>query len=289
MTNLTQLFTTNTVFLYDQNCLTAKDYFLPFALTDTFTTFSGINQQPLIHFWQLDQAMILGMKDTRVTDLKKGLISLKENGYKTVIRNAGGLGVIADSGILNVSLILPNAGSKKISIDEAYHYMWHWIKRAFADITHDIEAFEITDSYCPGTFDLSINGKKFAGIAQRRVKDGIAIMIYLSINGNQQKRGEIVRDFYRISLQDDFGKNGYPPVDPTVMANLEELLNEKLTIEVVKKRLINVLIDDTSVVIDSQALPKLLKSDCFTAEIDKQLEKMKQRNQLLDETITKKE
>ncbi|PZL76220.1 lipoate--protein ligase [Enterococcus plantarum] len=282
MTNLKQLFTKNTVFLYDQLCLTEKDYFLPFALTDTFTTFSGINQQPFIHFWQLDQAMILGMKDTRVTDLSKGLTSLRQDGYKVVIRNAGGLGVIADVGVLNVSLILPNLGDKKMSIDEAYTYMWQWIKCAFEDSDHKIEAFEITESYCPGTFDLSIHGKKFAGIAQRRVKDGTAIMIYLSINGDQQKRGESVRRFYEASLQEDFGKNGYPPVDPTVMANLEDLLQKKITVDDVKKRLISVLLDNTPITMDSRTVPELLNSKWFTTEIEKQRNKMKQRNQLLD-------
>ncbi|MGX7243430.1 lipoate--protein ligase family protein [Enterococcus quebecensis] len=282
MTNLNQLFTTNQLFLYDQDCLTEKDYFLPFALTDTLTTFSGINQQPIIHFWQLDQVMILGMKDTRVTDLDNGLISLKQDGYNVVVRNAGGLGVISDEGILNVSLILPNPLKKKISIDEAYRFMWSWIKRAFEDSTHAIEAFEITESYCPGTFDLSIDGKKFAGIAQRRVKDGIAVMIYLSVNGDQQKRGESVRRFYQASLHEHFGKNGYPPVNPSVMANLEDLLQRPLTIDEVKKQLIDVLLDDVPVTIDEQMLPKLLTSEWFMSEIDKQMNKMKQRNLLLN-------
>ncbi|WP_086313004.1 octanoyl-[GcvH]:protein N-octanoyltransferase [Enterococcus sp. 7F3_DIV0205] len=281
MTNLNQLFTTDNVFLYDQQCLTAKDYFLPFALTDTFTTFSGINQQPIIHFWQLDQAMILGMKDTRVPDLSSGLASLARDGYNVVLRNAGGLGVIADAGILNLSLILPNTENEKMSIDGAYTYMWSWIKLAFEDSIHSIEAFEITTSYCPGRFDLSINGKKFAGIAQRRIKNGTAVMIYLSVNGNQQKRGESVRRFYEASLREEFGKNGYPAVDPKVMANLEDLLQKKITVDEVKKRLIDVLLDRAPVTIDSELLPGLLTSDWFTTEIDKQMKKMEQRNQLL--------
>ncbi|EOI00380.1 lipoate-protein ligase A [Enterococcus moraviensis ATCC BAA-383] len=283
MTNFNELFTNNTetVFLYDQHCLTEKDYYLPFALTDTLTTFAGINTQPIIHFWQLDQAMILGMKDTRVDDLKSGLNALKEDGYNSVIRNAGGLGVIADAGVLNVSLILPNEGNKKISIDEAYTYMWDWIKCAFEDTNHSINAFEVTESYCPGTFDLSINGKKFAGIAQRRVKDGTAIMIYLSVTGDQQRRGKSVRRFYETSLHENFGKNGYPPVNPSVMANLEDLLQKKMTINEVKKRLISVLLDNMSISIDEQIVPKLLTSDWFETEINKQTDKMHQRNLLL--------
>ncbi|MGM0217102.1 lipoate--protein ligase family protein [Enterococcus sp. AZ126] len=282
MTNLTELFTTDTIFLYDQACLTEKDYFLPFALTDTLTTFSGLNEQPIIHFWQLDQAMILGMKDTRVTDLNSGLISLRQDGYNSVIRNAGGLGVIADTGVLNVSLILPNQDNRKMSIDEAYTHMWNWIKCAFEDSIHDIKAFEISESYCPGTFDLSIHGKKFAGIAQRRVKNGTAIMIYLSVNGNQQKRGETVRRFYEASLQENFGKNGYPPVDPSVMANLEDLLQKRLTIAEVKKQLISVLLDNSQITIDNQIVPTLLTSEKFTTEIEKQIKKMQQRNLLLN-------
>lgn len=282
MTNLNELFTTNTVFLYDQELLMKPDYFLPFALTDVLTTFSGINQQPIIHFWQLDQAMILGMKDTRVADLNSGLTALKQDGYNVVIRNAGGLGVIADEGVLNVSLILPNPTNKKMSIDEAYTLMWNWIKLAFEDSDHSIEAFEISESYCPGTFDLSINGKKFAGTAQRRVKDGTAIMLYISVNGNQQKRGESVRRFYKASLPESFGKNGYPPVDPTVMANLEDLLHKTLTVQEVKQRLLAVLAENKPNVFDNQTLPTLFTSEWFTSEISKQMNKMQQRNQLLD-------
>ncbi|MDA9470246.1 lipoate--protein ligase family protein [Enterococcus sp. 5H] len=282
MNKLRQVIESEKVYVYDQGCLKKKNYFLPFALTDVLTTFAGINHQPIIHFWQLDHTMILGMKDTRVTNLASGINSLKQAGYNSIVRNAGGLGVIADTGVLNVSLILPNPNNKKISIDEAYTIMWQWIRSAFEDKTHLIKAFEITESYCPGTFDLSIDGRKFAGIAQRRVKDGTAIMIYLSVTGDQQKRGESVRDFYQASLKDDFGKNGYPPVDPSVMANLEDLIQRPLTIAEVKKELIRALSKDAAFEIDNQFISEALPSEWFSTELNKQIEKMQQRNQLLN-------
>jgi octanoyl-[GcvH]:protein N-octanoyltransferase len=269
-----------TIAVYDQHCLSAKDYFLPFALTDLFTAYAGTHQQPIVHFWQLDQAMILGMKDTRVTDLTAGLASLEEDGYHVLVRNSGGLGVISDEGILNVSLIIPNPSKQKMSIDQAYTLMWHWMKAAFETETKQIKAFEITDSYCPGTFDLSINGKKFAGIAQRRIKDGTAIMIYLSVNGDQNKRGQAVRNFYKASLHEAFGQNGYPAVDPSVMANLSELIDQPLTIPTVKKRLLDVL-PTVAATLDEKIIAEQLNTAAFTDEIKKQLEKMAQRNQLL--------
>ena len=106
--------------------------------------------------------MILGMKDTRVPHLKEGIASLQENDYSVVVRNAGGLGVIADSGILNVSLILPNNSEHKLSIDAAYELMWAWLRQSFPE--KEIDAFEITTSYCPGTYDLSIGGQSLLGL-----------------------------------------------------------------------------------------------------------------------------
>ena len=71
MNEFQHFFSEKNILVYDQGCLSNKDYFTPFALTDVLTTYSGIHNQPMIHFWQLDRAMILGMKDTRVTHLEK--------------------------------------------------------------------------------------------------------------------------------------------------------------------------------------------------------------------------
>ena len=49
----------------------------------------------------------------------------------------------------------------------------------FSDFYQPIEHFEVETSYCPGKFDLSINGKKFAGLAQSRIKNGIALYLGL--------------------------------------------------------------------------------------------------------------
>lgn len=279
MNEFKHFFSEKKILVYDQGCLSTPNYFMPFALTDELTTYAGIHQQPIIHFWQLDHAMILGMKDTRVTSLKKGIDVLNKAEYPAVVRNSGGLGVISDTGVLNVSLILPNSKEKKLEIDYAYTLMWTWLKSVYETKELSIDAFEITDSYCPGTFDLSINGKKFAGIAQRRVKNGIAVMSYLSINGNQKKRGESVRDFYTESLGTDFGTNGYPPVNPSTMETLEELINQPLTIQQVKKQLLSVF---TLEQLDNHSLMQVMKTEAFQSNLDWQINKMSERNQVIN-------
>lgn len=210
-----------------------KNDFSPFALTDILTEYSKEHQQIFLHFWQYDCTVILGMKDVRTPFLSDGIQTLEDAGYAPVIRNSGGLGIVSDEGILNISLIFPQSDTKKITIDDAYEQMLLLTKYAFPKAP--IQAFEITHSYCPGTYDLSIHGKKFAGIAQRRIKNGISVMMYLSVNGNQEKRGQVMKRFYQSALKEDFGTNGYPAVDPATMATLEELLDQPLFVKEVKE------------------------------------------------------
>src|SRR5690625_6989579 len=108
-----------------------------------------------------------------------------------MVRNSGGLAVALDRGVLNISLILPNV--KKLSIDDGFQAMYHFIQHMFLDITDGIKAYEIVGFYCPGDYDLSIDGIKFDGIVQRRVKHAAAIQIYIDIEGNSYERSILVR------------------------------------------------------------------------------------------------
>ena len=46
--------------------------------------------------------------------------------------------------------------------DAAYQRMVDLMREAFPE--KEIAAYEIPNSYCPGTFDLSMDGKKIAGL-----------------------------------------------------------------------------------------------------------------------------
>lgn len=270
--------------MLDQHMLTHRESLLPFIYTDLLAEYAGDHQMCCFHFWKMEHQVILGMKDTRVASLKEGVQSIKNNSYQVVVRNSGGLAVVADEGILNFSIILPQPTDKySFSIDQGYELMKSIIEGAFTEFEMDIEAFEVSDSYCPGDFDLSINGKKFAGISQRRIKNGIGIMIYLSICGDQNKRSEIVREFYQTSLGENFGTDGFPPVNPDSMANLSDLLQANLTVEDAKERISHVLNQtfDFSEKYE-QTFKEFLISTEFNDKFEKQNERMKQRNQIID-------
>ncbi|KQL51154.1 octanoyltransferase [Heyndrickxia shackletonii] len=214
-----------------------------FAMDDTLCTSVGAGVSPATaRSWVHHQTIVLGIQDTKLPFLEDGLAYLKKQGFRFIVRNSGGLAVVLDSGVLNLSLIFPDT-EKGIDINRGYDAMWALIKEMFSDFNAEIEAREIEGSYCPGSYDLSINGKKFAGISQRRIRKGVAVQIYLCVSGSGQNRAKLIQEFYQVAKKDQETKFTYPTIHPEVMASLSELLHTELTIQDVMLRFLNVLKD----------------------------------------------
>lgn len=82
---------------------------------------------------------------------------------------------------------------------------------------------EIQGSYCPGEYDLSIQGRKFCGMAQRRQVHALAVQAFILLRGKGERRTEQARQFYtQAAAAEDEGH--YPEVSLNSMASLDELL-----------------------------------------------------------------
>ena len=208
-----------------------------FAIDDVLQEIAGEDQSLKFRAWVHDPFVILGLHDARLPHLEDGLSYLSSIGYDYIVRNSGGLGVVLDDGILNISLIMER--DKSPLIDEGYDLMLDLVDAALGDA--DVKAYEINGSYCPGSYDLSIDGKKFAGVSQRRIKNGVAVQIYLSVSGSGAARAEIMKEFYRHAKKDAETKFEYPLIQPEVMASLNELLDKNWTVEDVLNKFLSVL------------------------------------------------
>jgi octanoyl-[GcvH]:protein N-octanoyltransferase len=212
-----------------------------FAIDDTLCTSVGTGlSDAVVRTWVHYNTIVLGIQDTKLPHLRDAVSFLKTQKYHVIVRNSGGLAVVLDEGVLNLSLIFPET-SKAIDINQGYEAMWQLIQAMFSTYNKTIEAREIVGSYCPGSYDLSIDGKKFAGISQRRVRGGVAVQIYLCINGSGSARAELIRRFYELGLKGETTKFVYPTIVPSTMASLSELLNEDLTIPSVMLLLLRTL------------------------------------------------
>lgn len=208
-----------------------------FAVDDVLQEIAGEDQSLKFRAWVHDPFVILGLHDARLPHLKDGLSYLTSVGYDYIVRNSGGLGVVLDDGILNISLIMEK--DKAPQIDAGYDLMLELVDAALDGA--DVKAYEIDGSYCPGSYDLSIGGKKFAGVSQRRIKNGVAVQVYLSVSGSGAGRAEIMKNFYRHAKKDEATKFDYPLIQPDVMASLNELLGKNWTVEDVLDKFLGVL------------------------------------------------
>lgn len=202
-----------------------------FAYDDTLCTSVGGGLSPAtVRTWVHRNTIVLGIQDTRTPYLRDGVDFLTEKGYEVIVRNSGGLAVVLDEGILNISLILPEK-DKGIDINRGYDAMLELIRFMLKQYGAEIEAGEIAGSYCPGSYDLSIEGKKFAGISQRRLRKGVAVQIYICVTGSGADRAETIKRFYELAVKGEAANFEYPKVIPETMASLNELLKTNVTVQ----------------------------------------------------------
>lgn len=205
------------------SALSYQDSFIRWLpqLNDHSATPKGI-----LHFYPNDfHSVLLGAKDTRLTELANANIYLADKGYQLVQRPHGGLAVVNDPGVLNFGIVSDNRYFN-LTIDHAYEQMVQLVAESLKKFNITVESYEIPDSYCPGKYDLVVNGQKIGGIAQRRFKSGVATAAYISVNGNQTKRAELIKTFYRIGE----ATPDYPLINPSSMTTIEAVIGSNISV-----------------------------------------------------------
>lgn len=269
---------TNTPITVIKQAYSPANKLISFADTNALLDYCDQFQRPFIHFWTTDQpTLILGINDRHLPNLTAGLQSLTANKYDYFLRNSGGLAVISDPGVLNISLFIPDA-DRKLDVDDSYDIIADLIMATFPTLS--IQTFEVTHSYCPGKYDLSVNGQKIAGIAQRRSKGAVVLMLYLSVEGNQDARSNVVSEFYRAGNAYSQTRWAFPQVDKTTMTTVEKIGFPDINLLTVEQHFLKSVSQQMmSLDLDSQA--QLFRSDTFIDLRKKQLRKIQLRNQQL--------
>ncbi|WP_377887369.1 biotin/lipoate A/B protein ligase family protein [Alkalihalobacillus sp. R86527] len=228
--------------IIDQSTLGPSfDALQSFAMDDTLCNSTGSGESsPVMRSWVHHDTIVLGIQDTRLPHVERGIEYLKQQGYRVIVRNSGGLAVVLDDGVLNLSLVFSEK-EQEVGIDKGYESMVDFVQEILSPYGVVIEDREIVGSYCPGRYDLSINGQKFAGISQRRLRGGVAVQVYLCVDGSGSERAELIKEFYERSLHGEETKFSYPAIVPETMASLSELIGEDLSVRDVMMRSLKTL------------------------------------------------
>lgn len=203
--------------------LSHQDVLSHFALDELLCRLTGDGGPAICHLWRHPRAFVMGVRDSRLPYAPQGEAMLRSLGYDTAVRHSGGAAVPLDAGVVNLSLILPfSSAGPAPDFHQDFEIMVELIREALRGTGQNVETGEIAGAFCPGTFDLSVDGLKFCGIAQRRQRKAFIIQAFIIAEGSGSERARLVRSFYDIAAAGAEPKQ-YPLVEANSTASLEEL------------------------------------------------------------------
>lgn len=205
---------------------------------DTDLSSSILPNTLIVRFWTA-KGILFGRLDSLLPQFNEGVAYCHRNAMETMVRKAGGLAVACDDGVLNLSVLYSKHHANFGGLNESYAFGVDLMKHLLQDLNLDIQEGEIKHSYCPGKYDLSVNGKKFAGMAQYRTKDAVMLMITIFVDGDQNRRSEWIRDFYAIA--NPLNDPDYPCVESDAMKTLSELGQVILSVDSLKRMMVEKL------------------------------------------------
>lgn len=212
----------NVLLLDRMNELSEPDVLYSFALDELLCRRTGQGGPSICHIWRHPRGFVMGLRDSRLPEAAEAERLLQSEGWSTAVRNSGGAAVPLDLGVINISLILPKASAGSFHFHDDFERMYRLIRHALKETGCRVNKGEIQGAYCPGEFDLSINGYKFCGIAQRRQVHAYIVQAFVVAEGAGQERAGLVRSFYD-KAADGPGAKDYPLVRDVSTASLEQL------------------------------------------------------------------
>jgi octanoyl-[GcvH]:protein N-octanoyltransferase len=200
------------------------DVLVPFSIDEAYARLAARETEPvppLVHLWRHRRAMVLGARDAKLPNAALAVRLLRERGCQTAVRHSGGAAVPLDGGVVNLSLVMP-APAHDLTPEPHFERMAALIREALGTTGKRVQTGEVEGAYCPGSYDLSIDGFKFCGIAQRRLTRAVIVQAFVLTEGSGRTYGEAARDFYRMAGE-GAPAGAFPRVVPERMASLSEL------------------------------------------------------------------
>lgn len=138
--------------------------------------------------------VLLGPKDRRLPTLERAVHWLRTQELPAVFRLGGGSAVLLDGGCLSFAVVRP---SRDLTAWQGnFIQMTEGVLRGLRRLGLAVEFGEAPGSYCPGAYDLLLEGKKIAGIAQA-IRGGYAMVSgMILVNQDPMATTTLLQEFY---------------------------------------------------------------------------------------------
>lgn len=203
----------------------------PLAAGEALALHARAVRRPFLHVWRHRRALMLGPRDGRLPHAGIAARVLAEKGVHSAVRPFGGAAVPLDQGVVCLTWIIPG----EIGLSAAFEALATWIVRACPREpgVPAPQMGEIQGAYCPGRFDLSIAGVKFAGLAQRRLAGVVSVSAFVNVEEPSQDREKLVQEFYALAAEGMIVTGRQVdalPWSPGRVASLERLCGRRFTV-----------------------------------------------------------
>jgi len=132
----------------------------------------GAGAPAAARLWRMTNALIVPSRISSLPGFAEACATSTANDWPVLVRATGGAPVPQFPGMLNIALAYRVAADQPWSIDDAYRHLAQILTAALKPLGLDAVTGEIADAFCPGRYDLSLAGRKIAGLAQRRKRAG---------------------------------------------------------------------------------------------------------------------
>jgi len=156
------------------------------------------DRQRLLLLWRAPRALIVSHNDTRLRNFSEAADRLWAEGWPVVTRHSGGSACPVSRGTLQIALA--RIALPQTTIDTAYIELITIIRSVLESYGLKVEIREEPRAFCPGRYDLTVKGRKVAGLSQhwrrcngRTIATSAAILI---VENSTEEIARIINLFY---------------------------------------------------------------------------------------------
>ena len=167
---------------------------------------------PTLRIWKDKSCFVIGRFGHRrfVEQIKR----VKREGFLVVERQSGGEAIYHDEGCVNLSVFVPRPYNEQNwnRVEDAFKHLSAGLIRGLKYLGIPSMQSRV-ETFCPGPYDLAVNGKKIAGLSMARRKNFVLLQGTLIVNSDLNHYFDVLTKFYGelevdkiTSLEKEIGK-----------------------------------------------------------------------------------
>lgn len=122
---------------------------------------------PTARIWRSRSCLVVPARQMHLPATVCAAEALAATGWPVIPRHSGGSPVPLDPGMVNLSLVFTIEAGDTWRIEDGFRLLTDLLTATFAELGLLAQCGEIHGAFCPGRYDLAIDGRKIAGTAQQ--------------------------------------------------------------------------------------------------------------------------